>query len=49
VEPLKAELAELEQLIKDQQDKICAVKANILRNEEKIQKMVYSINLTSRR
>lgn len=49
VEPLKAELAELEQLIKDQQDRICAVKANILRNEEKIQKMVYSINLSSRR
>ncbi|XP_048200382.1 TRAF3-interacting protein 1 isoform X6 [Perognathus longimembris pacificus] len=49
VEPLKVELAELEQLIKDQQDKICAVKANILKNEEKIQKMVYSINLTSRR
>lgn len=49
VEPLKAELAELEQLVRDQQDKICAVKANILRNEEKIQKMVYSINLSSRR
>ncbi|XP_036865513.2 TRAF3-interacting protein 1 isoform X1 [Manis javanica] len=49
VEPLKAELAELEQLIKDQRDRICAVKANILRNEEKIQKMVYSINLSSRR
>ncbi|XP_077011663.1 TRAF3-interacting protein 1 isoform X8 [Tamandua tetradactyla] len=49
VEPLKAELAELEQLIKEQQDKICAVKANILKNEEKIQKMVYSINLSSRR
>ncbi|XP_049744529.1 TRAF3-interacting protein 1 isoform X2 [Elephas maximus indicus] len=49
VEPLKAELAELEQLIRDQQDKICAVKANILKNEEKIQKMVYSINLSSRR
>ncbi|XP_006760564.1 PREDICTED: TRAF3-interacting protein 1 isoform X2 [Myotis davidii] len=49
VEPLKVELAELEQLIKDQQDKICAVKANILKNEEKIQKMVYSINLSSRR
>uniref|UniRef100_A0A8C9UPF4 TRAF3-interacting protein 1 n=1 Tax=Spermophilus dauricus TaxID=99837 RepID=A0A8C9UPF4_SPEDA len=41
VEPLKVELAELEQMIKDQQDKICAVKANILKNEEKIQKMVY--------
>ncbi|OBS65012.1 hypothetical protein A6R68_06451 [Neotoma lepida] len=49
VEPLKAELAELEQQIRDQQDKICAVKANILKNEEKIQKMVHSINLMSRR
>lgn len=49
MEPLKAELAELEQLIRDQQDRICAVKASILRNEEKIQKMVYSINLSSRR
>ncbi|XP_014640942.1 PREDICTED: TRAF3-interacting protein 1 isoform X2 [Ceratotherium simum simum] len=49
VEPLKVELGELEQLIQDQQDKICAVKANILKNEEKIQKMVYSINVSSRR
>uniref|UniRef100_A0A8C8XX09 TRAF3-interacting protein 1 n=1 Tax=Panthera leo TaxID=9689 RepID=A0A8C8XX09_PANLE len=49
VEPLKAELAELEQLIRDQQDKICAVKASILRNDEKIQKMVCSITLSSRR
>ncbi|KAM6268437.1 TRAF3-interacting protein 1 isoform 2-T2 [Porphyrio hochstetteri] len=49
VEPLKADLTELEQLIKDQQDKICAVKANILKNEEKIRRMVLSINLSSRR
>lgn len=49
VEPLKAELAELEQLVRDQQDKIRAVKASILRNEEKIRKMVHSINLSSRR
>ncbi|KAM7154208.1 TRAF3-interacting protein 1 isoform 2-T2 [Macrochelys suwanniensis] len=48
VEPLKAELAELEQLIKDQQDKICAVKANILKKEEKIRKMVLNINLSTR-
>ncbi|KAJ8349644.1 hypothetical protein SKAU_G00247740 [Synaphobranchus kaupii] len=55
VEPLKAELVELEQLIKDQQDnikdqqdKICAVKSNILKNEEKIQKMLSSINFSSR-
>lgn len=49
VEPLKAELAELEQLIRDQQDKICAVKADILKNEERIQKMVHSISASSRR
>lgn len=49
VEPLKAELAELEQLVRDQQDKICAVKASILRNEEKIQKLVYGISLSSSR
>ncbi|XP_035250351.1 TRAF3-interacting protein 1 isoform X2 [Anguilla anguilla] len=48
VEPLKAELSELEQLIRDQQDKICAAKSNILRNEEKIQKMLSSINFSSR-
>ncbi|XP_058888032.1 TRAF3-interacting protein 1-like isoform X1 [Acipenser ruthenus] len=48
VEPLKAGLVELEQLIKDQQDKICAAKANILKNEEKIEKMVSSINFSSR-
>uniref|UniRef100_A0A671MZJ2 TRAF3-interacting protein 1 n=1 Tax=Sinocyclocheilus anshuiensis TaxID=1608454 RepID=A0A671MZJ2_9TELE len=47
VEPLKAELAELEQLIKDQQDKICAVKSSILKNEEKIQKMVSRISFSS--
>ncbi|XP_030066529.1 TRAF3-interacting protein 1 isoform X1 [Microcaecilia unicolor] len=46
VEPLKQELAGLEQQIKEQQDKICTVKANILRNEEKIQKMVFSINIS---
>ncbi|XP_072253962.1 TRAF3-interacting protein 1 isoform X2 [Leuresthes tenuis] len=48
VEPLKAELTELEQLIKDQQDKICAVRSNILKNEEKIQKMVTGISFSSR-
>lgn len=47
VEPLKTELSELEQLIKDQQDKICAVKSNILKNEEKIQKMVSNISFSS--
>ncbi|XP_069790406.1 TRAF3-interacting protein 1 isoform X2 [Narcine bancroftii] len=46
VEPLKTELAELEQLIKEQHDKNCAVKANVLKNEQKIQKMVSSINFS---
>ncbi|XP_073433657.1 TRAF3-interacting protein 1 [Dendrobates tinctorius] len=48
VDPLKAELAELEQLINDQRDKICTVKGNILRNEAKIQKMVQSIGASGR-
>ncbi|KAM3916692.1 TRAF3-interacting protein 1 isoform 3-T3 [Leptodactylus fuscus] len=48
VDPLKAELAELEQLIKEQRDKICTVKGNILRNEEKIQKMVQGIGVSGR-
>lgn len=46
--PLKNELAKLDQLIRDQQDMICAVKSNILKNEEKIQKMVTAINFSSR-
>ncbi|NXK90020.1 MIPT3 protein, partial [Formicarius rufipectus] len=49
LEPLRAELAELEQLMKEQQEKIRAVKANILRNDEKIQRMVLSINLAARK
>ncbi|CAI9548603.1 unnamed protein product [Staurois parvus] len=48
VEPLKAELGELEQLIKEQHDRICTVKGNILRNEEKIQKMVQSMSGSNR-
>nr|XP_008112171.1 PREDICTED: TRAF3-interacting protein 1 isoform X2 [Anolis carolinensis] len=44
VEPLKAELVELDQLIKDEQDRICAKRANILKNEERIQKMIHNIN-----
>ncbi|XP_043930986.1 TRAF3-interacting protein 1 [Protopterus annectens] len=48
LEPLKAELQELDQQIKDQQDKICAVKANELKNEEKIKKMIYSISASAR-
>ncbi|XP_060923519.1 TRAF3-interacting protein 1-like [Limanda limanda] len=46
LDPLKAELAELEQLTADELDKICAVKSNILKNEEKIQKLVTGINVS---
>ncbi|XP_047629891.1 TRAF3-interacting protein 1 isoform X2 [Phacochoerus africanus] len=49
VEPLKAQLAELEQLVGEQQDKIRAVKASILRNDEKIRRLVHSASLSSRR
>uniref|UniRef100_A0A1A8BAB4 TRAF3-interacting protein 1 n=1 Tax=Nothobranchius kadleci TaxID=1051664 RepID=A0A1A8BAB4_NOTKA len=48
LETLKASLTELEQQIKDQQDKICAVKSNIMKNEEKIQKIVTGIRFSSR-
>ncbi|XP_048356309.1 TRAF3-interacting protein 1 isoform X1 [Sphaerodactylus townsendi] len=44
VEPLKAKLAELDQLIRDEQDKICAKRAAVLRNDEKIRKMILNIN-----
>ncbi|XP_070614543.1 TRAF3-interacting protein 1 [Erythrolamprus reginae] len=44
VEPLKIELSELDQLIKDEEDKIYTKRANVLRNNEKIQKMVHIIN-----
>ncbi|XP_061697391.1 TRAF3-interacting protein 1 [Syngnathoides biaculeatus] len=43
LEPLKAELYELDQMIKDYQDKICGMRSNILRNEEKIQKKLTGI------
>ncbi|XP_071482744.1 TRAF3-interacting protein 1-like [Diadema antillarum] len=46
LEPLQAQLAELDQAIADQVDTIAAVKSNILRNEEKIGKMVNSIAFT---
>lgn len=43
VQPLKSELSELEDLIQEQQAQICAVRATILRNQEKIQRMVTGI------
>ncbi|XP_077392297.1 TRAF3-interacting protein 1-like isoform X2 [Festucalex cinctus] len=43
VEPLKAKLGELEQQMKDYQDKICAMRSNVLTNEENIQKKLTAI------
>ncbi|XP_070535749.1 TRAF3-interacting protein 1-like isoform X2 [Ptychodera flava] len=48
LEPLKSQLAELDQAIADQLDLISAVKANVLRNDEKIQKMMSSVTFASR-
>ncbi|KAM3853534.1 TRAF3-interacting protein 1 isoform 1-T1 [Vipera latastei] len=44
VEPLKIDLTDLDQLIKDEEDKIYTKRANVLRNNEKIQKLVHIIN-----
>ncbi|XP_035670771.1 TRAF3-interacting protein 1-like isoform X1 [Branchiostoma floridae] len=48
VEPLKAQLSELDQAMTDQLDQIAAVKANIMRNDDKINKMMASMNFASR-
>ncbi|XP_033110712.1 TRAF3-interacting protein 1-like isoform X2 [Anneissia japonica] len=46
LEPLHAQLAELDQSIADQVELIGAVKSNILRNEEKMTKMMNSVVLS---
>jgi hypothetical protein len=43
IEPLKAQLADLDRAIADQLDLIAASKSNILRNDNRIQKMLHSI------
>ena len=43
LEPLRAQLAELDQSVVDQVDAIAMVKANILKNDEKIKKMMGSV------
>ena len=43
LEPLQAQLSELDQSIADQLDAIAAVKANIIRNDEKTNKMLSSV------
>ncbi|XP_059149922.1 TRAF3-interacting protein 1-like isoform X2 [Physella acuta] len=44
VEPLKQQLTELDRAIKDQLDQIAATKANIIKNDQKIQKMLKGIS-----
>ncbi|XP_063423461.1 TRAF3-interacting protein 1-like isoform X2 [Mytilus trossulus] len=43
VEPLKAQLSEVDQAIKDQLDLIAATKSNIARNDQKIDKLLQSV------
>lgn len=43
IEPLKAQLAEVDQAIKDQLDLIAATKANISKNDQKIEKLLQSV------
>ncbi len=43
LEPLQAQLSELDQGIADQLDAIAAVKSNIIRNDEKMNKMLSSV------
>ncbi|XP_078377224.1 TRAF3-interacting protein 1-like isoform X3 [Oculina patagonica] len=48
IAPLKSQLGELDTEITEMVDRISTVKCNILRNDEKIQKMLSSVSLTSR-
>merc|ERR1712018_834184 len=48
IEPLKSHLTELESSIQEQLDKISTVKSNILKNDEKIARMVASIGVHSK-
>ncbi|XP_033728163.1 TRAF3-interacting protein 1-like isoform X2 [Pecten maximus] len=43
IEPMKAQLGEVDQAIADQVDLIAAVKSNIIRNDQKIDKLLRSI------
>ena len=43
IEPLRAHLTEIDNAMKDQLDLIAAVKSNVLKNEEKMSKMLGSI------
>ncbi|XP_050691783.1 TRAF3-interacting protein 1-like isoform X2 [Eriocheir sinensis] len=45
LEPLGYQLTELETAVQDQRDKLSAVKSNILRNNEKISRLMAGINL----
>lgn len=48
IAPLKSQLEELDTEITEMVDRISAVKCNIIRNDEKIQKMLSSVSIASR-
>ncbi|XP_073235895.1 TRAF3-interacting protein 1-like isoform X2 [Porites lutea] len=48
IAPLKSQLEELDTEITEMVDRISTVKCNILRNDEKIQKMLSSVSITTR-
>lgn len=48
IAPLKLQLAELDTEITEMVDRISTVKCNIIRNDEKIQKMLSSVSIASR-
>lgn len=45
LEPLQSQLVELETAVQDQRDKLSAIKSNILRNNDKISRLMAGINL----
>ena len=47
IEPLRAQLMELDQLILDKHGQIGAVKANLLKNDDRIGKMLASVANTN--
>ncbi|KAJ0070595.1 hypothetical protein NL108_016720 [Boleophthalmus pectinirostris] len=44
LQPLRTELSELETLIEEQKAQTCALKCSVLRNEEKIHKMLTGLH-----
>lgn len=45
LEPLRSQLLDLETAVQEQRDRLSAVKSSILRNDEKIGRLMAGINL----